>query len=184
VLFAYTDHIRAVQPALPDDARTGAVASKKTITDRCNTSDSDSTDDDDGGCDNEKACAKRSEAKSDVSRPATGTDDKQLHGLAGNKDSNTKAKPSLRRALRKRVSSQLLRPRRLSLYFPGVALLYQASTSRCNCSAYHKVYVYFKTGVRRGVHVLGAVRTGGALLLHGRAAVAVPLLPSRPGTTA
>jgi hypothetical protein len=39
-----------------------------------------------------------------------------------------KAKLALRRALSKRVSSQLLRTRRLSLYFPGVALLYQVST--------------------------------------------------------
>jgi hypothetical protein len=126
VLFAYTDHIRATQAVLQDDTLTGPVAPKMTSPDGCVTSDSDSTDGGGGGYETERTSAERSGAKGNVTHLATVADDKLLPVLV--EGPNTKAKPALHRALSKRVSSQLLRARRLSLYFPGIALLYQVST--------------------------------------------------------
>jgi hypothetical protein len=128
VLFAYTDHVRAAQAVLQDDTQTGPVAPKMTSPDGCDTSDSDSTDGGGGGYETERTSAVRSEAKDTVANSDAVADGKLLPDPAGHKDNRMKAKPALRRALSKRVSSQLLRTRRLSLYFPGVALLYQVST--------------------------------------------------------
>jgi hypothetical protein len=135
VLFAYTDHIRAAQAVPQDDTQTGPVAPKMTSPDGCDTSDSDSTDGDGRGYETERASAPRSGAKGNVTHLATVADDKLLPVLVEGKDSNTIAKLALRRALSKRVSSQLLRTRRLSLYFPGVALLYQVSTLKRQLSS-------------------------------------------------
>jgi hypothetical protein len=128
VLFAYTDHVRAAQAVLQDDTQTGPVAPKMTSADGCDTSDSDNTDGGGGGYETERTSVERSEARDTVANSDVVADGKLLPDPACHKDTRMKAQPALHRALSKRVSSQLLRARRLSLYFPGIALLYQVST--------------------------------------------------------